>query len=321
MLKFGGIFGGGEKSNELTSLKLETPIQTNPTPTVPAKTVQELMQQRRQQQAKFDQTPLAAAIQRRTKGLLDSGQHPTKMYYGRHASGLVPMGFVSQDKTKGILLVFSSPMLAHQLYRSKQFNPNDAPFEVIEFQLNEMEDTARFWKSHGFSAVIFNWTLKKKAPAPLDAGNGTITSAMLLQAWAANRVACEVAASAWRTEYLNGKEKGGSDQERWKRQRLALENLRDMGASDVPFVHWLIALLSGMLDDEETRLAATAVLEQFGPDFVGKTSRSDEARDWGRSMAIATTGLMAEFGMLTGPDGAPVPSMLKIHSETVEQTD
>ncbi len=85
-----------------------------------------------------------------------------------------------------------------------------------------------------------------------------------------------------------------------KRQRAALETLRDSGAYDIPFIHWMIAILAGTQDDEPARLAATAVLETFGPAWVGKTTpmkSGDSFESWGNSVSIATTGLLVEFGM------------------------
>ena len=79
--------------------------------------------------------------------------------------------------------------------------------------------------------------------------------------------------------------------------------MRDFGAFDVPFVHWMIALIAGMQGDEEARLAAIATLESFGPAFVGKTARlagGEGDKAWTDSMATAHVGLMAEFGMLNG---------------------
>ncbi len=349
MFKLGKLLGVGKFAEPRTSLNRESPRPDSGTgpetaasseagqPSGPAtgKTPAEMLQERREMQAIFDQTPMAAVVQQRAKTLLETGPLPKAMYYGHEPRQNVPLGFVSPDKTRGMVLVFSSPVLAHQLFRTPSFYPSDAPFEVREFQLDAMEETARSWKSARFHAVAVNLTAKKTSPAVLDAGAGMITKEMLLGAWAANRVACMILAEAWRKESVSNKKAeagtpggdgNGGDVGRFReslqRQRWLLENLRDMGAADVPFVHWQIALIAGMQGDEEGRLAATAVLEEFGPDFVGKTAPSrDDPKAWADSLTIATLGLLAEFGMLTGPDGKPVESFLRVRRETVAGAD
>jgi hypothetical protein len=321
MFNLGKFFGAGKTPDQITSLKLESPVSSPASPPAQAKTVAELLQERKEQQAKFDQSPMAAVVQQRTKDLLETGPLPEVMYYGYEPTQNAPLGFISQDKTKGIVLVFSSPILAHQLFRAKGFNHANAVFEVREFKLDDMKETAQGWKSRGYNAFIFNMTPKKTNPPMIDAGQGMINKEILLRSWAGNRVAREVLAEAWRVEFSMTDAENVSFQEKLKRQRAALENLRDMGAGDVPFVHWQIALIAGMQGDEEGKLAATATLEEFGPDFVGRTANSvDDPKSWGESLSLCMVGLMAEFGMLPGPDGKPMGSILKIKSETVTGT-
>ena len=73
-----------------------------------------------------------------------------------------------------------------------------------------------------------------------------------------------------------------------------------------------------MQGDEPARLEATAILERFGPDFVGKTAR-DGQRDggpaWLESWMKATLGLYCEFQMLNGPDGKPLPSIIRVEEK------
>jgi hypothetical protein len=69
----------------------------------------------------------------------------------------------------------------------------------------------------------------------------------------------------------------------------------------VPYVHWLIALIAGMQGDEAGRLAATVRLEQFGPNFRGKTwTLKDKAQGqaWAQLWGAATMGLLATYGLL-----------------------
>jgi hypothetical protein len=321
MFNLGKLFGAGKAPDQITSLKLEGPVSSHASLPAQAKTVAEQLQARKEMQAKFDQSPMAAVVQQRAKALLESGPWPEAMYYGTQPGTNVPVGFVSPDKTKGMVLIFSSPILAYQLFRTKALHHAGAAFEIREFKLDEMEETAQGWKSHGFNAFLFNLTPKKISPPSIDARGGVINKEMLLRAWAGNRVACTVLAEAWRLEFSATNAEDASFQERLKRQRAALENLRDMGAGHVPFVHWQIALIAGMQGDEEGRLAATASLEEFGPDFVGKTVNSaDDLKSWGESMSLSMVGLMTEFGMLAGPDGKPMPSILKIRSEPIQET-
>jgi hypothetical protein len=59
-----------------------------------------------------------------------------------------------------------------------------------------------------------------------------------------------------------------------------------------------------MQGDEEARLANTARLEEFGPDFVGKTWVLKDPKDlpaWGELMSKAMIGLLATYEMLKIP--------------------
>jgi hypothetical protein len=317
MVKLGNLFRGVKQSDEITSLKLERPSSSSERGPVAAKDAAEMLKTRQKQQAKFDQTPLAAVLQRCAEELMESNGHPDAMFYATRTGQCSPLGFVSPDKTKGMALIFTSRVLAYQLFQEKAFTSGNGAFEVRQFRLDEMEELARSWKSQGFSAFTLNMTAKKAAPVVIEARDGVITKELLLKAWAANRVSCSVLAEAWRAEYVGPWAEELCFKEKLKRQRTALENLRDMGAGDVPFVHWQLALVAGMQGDEPGRLAATAVLETFGPDFAGKTAPSvEDPKGWAESMSIATLGLMTEFGMLCGPDGKPVGSILKVMTGT-----
>ena len=98
--------------------------------------------------------------------------------------------------------------------------------------------------------------------------------------------------------------------------------MRDFGAGDVPFVHWLIALIADMQKDEQTRLAAIQALEEFGPAFKGIATFTEDKKDmvaWAKSYSLAQVGLMTEFGLLKEPDGSVVPSILRSVNTPVEE--
>jgi len=194
MFNLGKLFGGSKRSDEITSLKLESRSGSYENIPVTAKSATELLEVRREQQAKFDKTPLAGILHRRAAELYETGPHPVAMYYASPAGQGYPLGFVSQDKTKGMALIFTSPVLAQQLFQVQAFNPGYKAFEVKRFQLDDMEELARGWKVQGFNAFILNMTPKKAGPAVVDARDGVVGKELLLRAWAANRASCSVLA-------------------------------------------------------------------------------------------------------------------------------
>ena len=73
-------------------------------------------------------------------------------------------------------------------------------------------------------------------------------------------------------------------------KRATLEILRDHVAYDVPYVHWLIALIAGVQGDENTKAAALACLMDFGPDVASQMSVTEgnvDDKAWTEAMAKA----------------------------------
>ena len=89
-------------------------------------------------------------------------------------------------------------------------------------------------------------------------------------------------------------------------------------------MHWVIALIAGLQGDEVGRLAATKALEDFGSSFVDKTkvfSSGSDVQEMVSAFAVAYSGLLAEFGMLKGPDGNSVGSFLKVERTRIPQPE
>jgi hypothetical protein len=324
-MKIGSLFGGKQKPEEMTRLNLESPTpveparpaDANPATATPAaaKPIAEQLQEAQARQEAFNKSPAADAARRMADAILQSGNLPKAVYFARYQNSEIPVGLLSPDRTKGVVFLFSSPVLAlHFLRNSKQ------PFDLCQLDLDDMEATARAWKALTFNSYIFDPSPEKTNAPLLDMRDGIIHKEVVLRSWAATRVTRNAIADAWRVEYLNGGKTGATNPETLRKQRELLEHLRDMGAYDVPFVHWVIAIIAGLQGDEAARLAATKTLEEFGPSFVGKTeprSAGGDIKQWADSMGVAYLGLLAEFGMAKGPDGKPLPSLLKVESRTI----
>jgi hypothetical protein len=298
---------------ELTSLGLKASVPAGDAAALP-KGMTDAMQG---MQAAFKDSGASAEFQRRTKELLDSGQHPELICFLRDRVNHNPIALLIKEPPRKALLIFTSPVLAHFYIQTKQ-----APFEVVGLKLNEVAPAAEDWRKRGFDAYIMD--LSPKAPVfnLLSAKDNLITQEQLVHSWATMRTARNWQAQTRLHEFYGKKGSAPGSPEMLQKQRAELELLRDYTSFDVPFVHWMIALIAGMQGDEPGRLSATAALESFGPAFVGKTGRmegEDGPKAWADSMATAQLGLLAEFGMMKGPDGLPVKSILRSETTTVPQ--
>jgi hypothetical protein len=295
----------------LTSLGLEAPAKPPGDPAPPPNAMAEKMQ------AAYRDSGASAEIDRRTNELLDSGQHPELICYLRQRENHNPVALLTKEPPRKALLIFTSPHLAHFYIRTKQLQ-----FEVAGLKLDEIAPAADGWRKRGFDAFVMD--LSPKAPVfnVLAAKDNLITREQLVFFWASNRTIRNWQAQAKLREFYGKKDPNPASPERLQKHRAALESLRDYGSFDVPFVHWVIALIAGMQGDEPGRLAATAALESFGPAFLGKTARlegNDGLKAWTESWMTAQVGLMAEFGMLKGPDGLPMKSILRSETKTVPE--
>ena len=293
------------QSRELTSLKLEAPAKpasdTVPTPSAAADYMQ--------MHAALKDSAMAVEVKRRTKELLDSGQRPELICFLREREKHNPIALLVGEPPRKALLVFTSPFLAKFYIETKQL-----PFELVVVKLDEVTAAAEDWRKRRFDAFIMD--LSPKAPVfnAVSAEDTLTTRELLVRTWAAQRTARNWQAQNRLHEFYGKKNSNPGSPEMLKKQRAVLELLRDYGSFDVPFVHWMIALIAGMQGDEPGRLAATATLESFGPAFVGRTERregEEGSKEWANSLAIAHLGLISEFGMLKGPDGLPIKSILK----------
>jgi hypothetical protein len=253
----------------------------------------------------------AVEIGRRTQELLASGQKPRLICFLREREKQAPAGLLTGEPRRNYLLLFTSPPLAHFFVRSKKL-----PFEILGVTQDDFAPMAEDWRKRKFDGFIPDLSPKAPMFGTFPAKEDLITWEQVLFAWAQRLTIRNWQAQRSLAEFYGAQNKDAASPETLKRQRAALEALRDFGSFDVPFVHWLIALIAGIQKDEAARLESTAVLESFGPDFVGKTERADGeegSKAWAHSLSIATVGLLAEYGMLKGPDGSPLPSILRIH--------
>lgn len=90
-----------------------------------------------------------------------------------------------------------------------------------------------------------------------------------------------------------------------KAARDLLERVRDHLDCDVPYLHWVIAILAGLTGDMQANAAAIQRLEQFGPDFAGKLQGvSFDPAVPGSQMSTmpgAIMGLLASYGLIAMP--------------------
>jgi len=299
---------------QLTSLGLEATAEP-PGDAVPSpKEIADAMQK---MQAAVRDSGASVEFQRRTKELLDSGQRPDLICFLRERENPNPIVLLIKEPPRKALLIFTSPVLAHFYIQTKQLRA-----EVAGMKLDDIGPAAESWRTRGCNAFIMD--LSPKAPVfnLLDAKDNLITREQLVWCWANSRVIRNWQAQTKLQEIYSKKDSNPASPEMLQKQRAVLELMRDYGSFDVPFVHWMIALIAGMQGDEPGRMAATAALESFGPDFAGKTAcleNRDGMKAWADSMSIAQLGLRAEFGMLKGPDGLPIKSILKSETKTVPE--
>ncbi len=239
-------------------------------------------------------------IQRRAMRMKEESKGPRQIFT-LHAPGTGnPIALLQKEPASRSLLLFSSPHMAN-FYRSIR----KMAVDVVMHPADRWAESAADWQRRGFDSFILD--LSPKAPTFTIYGmqNHLVTADQLAFTWCLQRSIRDWQAQRDLVSFY-AKDRPAQNAETLKRQRAVLEALRDFGSFDVPFVHWMIALLAGMQGDEAERLASTDILEQFGPDFVGRAvpaTNAEEMKGWGQSMILATMGLLSEYGMLRGPDG------------------
>ena len=293
-------------AQDLTTPRIELPKVSNDDATPPMSADADAMQKRaaaRGSEASHD-------IQQRTKDLLNSGKHPEQICFLRQRESHKLLALETKEPPRRALLIYTSPALAHFYVQTK-----DLPFEVAGVKLDDIAPVAEDWKKCGFDAFIMNLSPHASVFNVMNPRDNLITREQLVFAWATLRTARDWQAQTRLNEFYDEGTSNLGSPEMQRKLRGVLETLRDSGSFDVPFVHWVIALIAGMQKDEPGRIPATATLESFGPDFLGKTANvenEDGMKAWGSSMTTATVGLLAEFGMLKGPDGFPLTSILEM---------
>src|SRR5271154_4707435 len=91
MFKLRNLFGSGKDSEEIISMKLESPVVKTPASTGLEKTLAERMQERKEMQAAFDKSPMAVEVNRRMKQLMESGKFPKSLYYVNEPQNDAPL--------------------------------------------------------------------------------------------------------------------------------------------------------------------------------------------------------------------------------------
>jgi hypothetical protein len=196
-----------------------------------------------------------------------------------------------QNQSSKLLPLFSSPLAALDYLQTRKITSAG----IAGFQLASLGATVERWQAAGIDSLIFDLCPRCAASdSPLV--GATVTREELVHGWSIER-----AVRHWRGEVLV-RVFGSLKWDAMRPQmRLTLEFLRDHVDCSVPYVHWLIALIAGMQGDEAGRLAATVRLEQFGPNFRGKTwTLKDKAQGqaWAQLWGAATMGLLATYGLL-----------------------
>ncbi len=264
---------------------------------------------------KYRNSEIPGVLKQRTQELMASGDLPKAIYFLRGGPDQSVLTFSNKGTPRHTsVAIFGSPMMADFYGQATKM-----PFAIHQVRLDEFTPLAEQWRDSGIDSFVFNLSPKGPIHNTMTPNDKLITREQLVFAWASARVIRNFQAQTKLREFLN-KEKHPQPAapESLKAQRLALESLRDFGAFDVPFVHWVIALIAGMQEDEPARLEATAILERFGPSFAGKTARlvnADDGPAWLESWTKATFGLYCEFQMLNGPDGKPLPSILRVEEK------
>jgi hypothetical protein len=304
-----------DSGTQSTSLKLEQlakPQATAAHPANAAPSANAISDAMKKTAAALKDSPAQAEIQRQTLELAKSGKHPEIFFFLRDRTIHAPLALVIKEPARKAVLIFTSVPMAYFFLQTKQM-----AVEVVGVKLDEFPPIAEDWRKLGFDSYIMD--LSPKAPNfnAMTPKDSLITREQLVFSWALGRTIRNWQAQRQLAEFYSKKNSNSTSPEALQRHRTALESMRDFGAFDVPFVHWMIAEVAGMQGDEPARQAATGTLESFGPDFVGKTARlegQEGFKAWGESMIVAQLGLLTEFEMLMGPDGLPVKSILKVET-------
>jgi hypothetical protein len=279
---------------EFTSLNLQIPAR--PAPSAMPPNPLSLSGLSEERLAVLRSKPAQDELQRRAKLLRESQRVPKFVFFLiEPQSGML---ILLNQKTKRTVLLFSSPFLAHDYLEFSKMNVGVAGVPMESFAA-----TARKWQSSGVDSFAVDRCPRCQVGVVLNPVQGVITWEQFLVTWSFER-----AIKNWRAEALIRKFLAVKGENMHAEKRATLEMLRDHVDCGVPYVHWLIALIAGIQNDEAGRLEATMRLERFGPNFKNKTStlNKENAAEWGNLWGSAMVGLLATYGMLNLKQNPPV---------------
>ena len=250
---------------------------------------------------------VGAAVGKRALELAKSGKHPKTIFFLRALGTNSLVLLNTPEPTLKAVLLFSSAFTARFYMQEKKL-----PTEIAGVSFDQFSSVAEDLHASGVLSFVMDLSPNSPASNVMSPTTKRITTEQVTFAWAVGRTVRNFHAQRTLRPLLTNKNFGTPEIQ--KELRRALESIRACGGYDVPYVHWMMALIAGMQHDEPGRLQATADLETFGPDFVGRTpplESREYLQEWGKSWTNAQIGLMTEFEMLNGPDGKPSESSLR----------
>lgn len=253
-----------------------------------------------EQMAVIRSRPVPEEINRGIQQLLDSGRHPEAVFFAGNPQTGALLVFRNHSPALQAILLFSSPQRAKDYLKATN-TPGD--MQVLGVNFDSLPMAAEHWRASGVDSFIINRCPRCPFVQPVKSENNLITKQQLTFMWATNMTIHNWQAAKLLRQYLAYK---GEDM--LSQKRATLEILRDHVAYDVPYVHWLIALIAGVQGDENTRAAALACLMDFGPDVASQMSVTEgnvDDKAWTEAMAKAHVGLFASFGLLNTQQGQP----------------
>jgi hypothetical protein len=282
MFSFKKFLSAKADKQEITSLNLQIPSPPPRPPQQPDASISESLL------AVLKTKPAEEEMRQRAKQLSELNPPKTLFFLLEPVKGAYPH---MQNQSSKLLPLFSTPLAAQDYLLSRKIGS----VGIAGFRLDSLAATVERWQAAGIDSLIFD-LCPRCAASDSAISKVPIRQEELVHAWAVER-----AIRQWRGQVLVGVFRSLKWDKTHLKMRAVLEFLRDHVDCSVPYVHWLIALIAGMQGDEPGRLAATARLEQFGPDFRGKTwtlKDKDHAQQWAQWWSTALVGLLATYGML-----------------------
>jgi hypothetical protein len=289
-------FKSKEEDQKITSLNLQPPdvaTTANAKQASPPGTITDT------HLAVLREQPVPEEINSGIRQLLDSGAHPEAVFLAQDPRNRGLIVFKHQNPPFQAIPLFSSPFLVGDYLRATK-----TVGQVIGVKMESLPQVAQSWRDGGIDSFLFNRCPRCPIVQPLRVKDNLITAEQIRFMWAT-----QLTIRNWRARKLIRQYLDYAGDDSLAQKRTSLEFLRDHVAYDVPYVHWMIALIAGMQGDKLAHDGATASLEEFGPDFVGKTDNASanefagesdrpKAGSWSDSMAKAHIGLLMSFRML-----------------------